>query len=110
MDGAITLVAHHSYRAPDHKGRLVDIIQELFCAEGINLEKPGLEVTIENFKYAFGAVLNLQKREVKVPVAKLKKTFLSKSSPTLSCGTETPRWVQFHDLLLPSFCRVAPSR
>jgi len=88
----MTLVAHHRYRAADHKSRLVDIIQQLFGADGINLEKQGLEGTMENFKYAFGALLDLQRREVRVPGAKLKKAydiaakFLEKSGQVISCG------------------------
>ena len=92
VDDIMTLVAHHGYRAADHKSRLVDIIQQLFGADGTNLEKQGLEGTMENFKYAFGALLDLQRREVRVPGAKLKKAydiaakFLEKRGQVISCG------------------------
>ena len=92
VDDVMSVVAHHGDRAEDHKSRLVGIIQKLFGPEGINLEKQGLEGTMENFKYAFGALLDLQKREVKVPGAKLKKAFdlaeefLTQRCKAFSCG------------------------
>ena len=75
VDDILTMASHHGNRSEDNTQRIVDIFTQLLGPGGINLIKQGEEGKPQNFKYVFGGLLDITRRTIRVPGAKLQKVF-----------------------------------
>jgi hypothetical protein len=93
VDDFLSVIGMFGDRHLDHMGRLEAILQGLLGEEGVNRKKMGEEGEATNFKHAFGVVLDLCRRKMGAPWAKIVKThalvidFVEGRAPAPDAGT-----------------------
>jgi hypothetical protein len=75
VDDIFYSVAMSGSRYEEHRASILRLLRAMLGEDAVNLEKQGREGEAENYKYAFGCGIDLQRREVWAPGAKMKKAY-----------------------------------